>query len=437
MNILSLAHRIPFPPNKGDKLRAFRQIEHLARRHRVWCACFVDTPSDFRYVEPLRAHCEQLAAIPLRRSTAALRGLLGLARGKTITESFYAHPALWSTLRTWCDSVRFDVVVAFSSSMVPYALGVPAVRRVLDLCDLDSQKWLDYADFSRGPGRWMYTIEGHRLALKERQWLELFDATIVITEAEAAPLRQCAPPGKLHIVGNGVPLPDVAASEVGMRNCECGMVKEPPHSAFRIPHSAFRRVVGFVGAMDYRPNVDAVYWFVSECWNDIRAACPAVVLRIVGRSPARRVRGLQTMPGVEVVGDVEDVAAEVRRFDVSVAPMRIARGLQNKVLEAMAAAKPVVLTSKAAEGINARHSQEYLVADRPAQIVEAVVRLLTNPAESERLGQAARYFVATHHRWEEVLREFELIVTGVIERTERSTMSRCDTHLVARLCTVL
>jgi len=393
MNILYLAHRIPYPPNKGDKLRAFRHIEHLSQRHRVWCACFVDTPADRQFIDPLARYCQDLVAIPIARVSSVLRGLAGLLAGGTMTESFYRHDAMTDALRVWSKRVTFDVVVAFSSSMAQYALQVPARRRVLDLCDCDSQKWLDYAAASRGPARWLYRAEGQRLAVKERAWLEAFGATMLISKDEATSLRTAAPSAKLHILTNGVTLPVLIAPV-------------EPHPS----------TVGFVGVMNYRPNVDAVRWFVDQCWPDVRRAYPDAVFRIVGRSPVRRVRRLSRVSGVEIVGEVKDIGDEVRRFDVSVAPLRIARGLQNKVLEAMAAAKPVVLTSKAAVGIDARDGEDYLIADAPAPIARAVARLLRDPAERDRVGSNARRFVATHHRWDDVLRKFELIVVGAVER---------------------
>lgn len=413
MNILYLVHRLPFPPDKGDKIRSFRELEYLARRHRVWCACFVDAPSEYQFVAPLRAYCHDVAAIRLNRASATLRGLVGLLCGGTITESFYASAAMRAALKAWYETVKFDVVVAFSSSMASYALQVPAGRRVLDLCDLDSQKWLDYARTSRGPVRLLYRTEGHRLALQERSWSNAFDAIVLVTEAEASALAGSVTPGKLHVVGNGVSKHvQGQRSKVEGRGAALSIDIRP--LTFGLRHSP---TVGFVGVMDYRPNIDAVCWFVSNCLGEIRTACPGTVFRIVGRSPTRLVRRLASVSGVEVVGAVEDVAAEVGRFDVSVAPMRIARGLQNKVLEAMAAARPVVLTSKAAEGIAGRNEQVYLVADEPEEIVERVVRLLRDPVERERLGRSARRFVALNHRWEEVLQKFELIVTGVIARS--------------------
>jgi len=180
-------------------------------------------------------------------------------------------------------------------------------------------------------------------------------------------------------------------------------------------------VIGFVGVMNYRPNVDAVCWFVEQCWPTIHSAFPRATFRIVGRSPVRRVRRLERFPGVQVVGGVDEILTEVRQFEVSVAPMRMARGLQNKVLEAMAAAKPVVLTSKAAEGINARDTEDYFIADTAQETISAVVRLLGDSVEGERVVQNARRFVAAHHRWDDILRGFELIITGAFEREASCT----------------
>ena len=245
------------------------------------CACFVDDPADLVHVDAASRNCEALVALPLRPSWRALRGLWGLLRGETITEAYYRTSAMEATLKRWCASVSFDAVVAFSSSMAQYAMQVPAGRRVLDLCDLDSRKWLDYARSSSIPGAWIYRREGERLARKERDWIEAFDATLLITAEEAAGLEPTPEPGRIHIVGNGVPLP---------RLTETRQDSTP--------------VVGFVGMMDYRPNIDAVCWFTRECWPAIRAVCPQAIFRIVGRNPTRAVRGLGLLPGVEVTGSV-------------------------------------------------------------------------------------------------------------------------------------
>jgi len=410
MNILYLAHRIPFPPDKGDKLRAFRHLAHLAKRHCVWCVCFVDDPQDEQHIETLSKHCKRVIAVPLDRRRAKLRGILGLLTGSTVTEAFYRNHEMDKALQE-LSSVSFDVVTAFSSGMAQHALKVRAKRRVLDLCDLDSAKWLAYAEHS---GLWslvMYRIEGKRLARREHEWIDLFDATTLITEAEARDVDGSATNKKVRIVGNGVPLPDITApipdgDDHGIETVE--------------------PVVGFVGQMDYKPNVDAVCWFVHNCWPAITAVFPGARFRIVGRAPARSVRRLARVGGVEVAGGVRDVTAELRHFDMSVAPLRIARGLQNKVLEAMAAGRPVVLTSQAAEGIAGRNGRDFLIADDPSNMAGCVIRLLKDAIYRAEIGRCARTFVEKHHRWEKELAKFERVVTGCPSSDLTSEAEVCE-----------
>jgi len=292
-------------------------------------------------------------------------------------------------------SVSFDVVAAFSSSMAPYALSVPADRRVLDLCDLDSAKWSEYARYASGPKRWLYASEGRRLAECEHRWIRSFDASILISEAERAALSSKLYAHNIHVVTNGV---DVPAA--------------PPPAPLHQVGAAAKPIIGFVGVMDYVPNADAVCWFVEECWPAIHRILPRATFRIVGRSPVSRVRRLAAVPGVVVVGEVHDVRRELRRFDVSVAPLRIARGLQNKVLEAMAAGVPVLATSKAAAGLSAGPGRDLIVADEPISMIASSLELCRNDELRTQIGEAGRRYVATYHRWERVLERYELIVTG-------------------------
>jgi sugar transferase (PEP-CTERM/EpsH1 system associated) len=336
---------------------------------------------------------------------ATLRGACSLLTGGTLTESYYASRRMRALVADWDGQVGFDVIVAFSSSTAQYALPLNARRKVLDLCDLDSRKWLDYAGQSSWPMSWAYQTEARRLAQRERQFVEEFDATILITAAEARGLsaQGCvtdfpsAVRGDVHIVGNGV------------QPC----AEDAPHGDARSVPAGRPAIVGFVGAMDYRPNVDAVCWFATNCWSRIHDAFPQAEFRIVGRSPTRRVRNLQRIRGITVTGPVADVSAEVRQFTISVAPLRIARGLQNKVLEAMAHGKPVVLTGGAAEGLSALNSRDLVVADDADEFARQVCRLLADPDQCKRLGSAARQYIESHHDWERELDQFEWIVTGI------------------------
>ncbi|MCH7814536.1 MAG: hypothetical protein IID40_11020, partial [Planctomycetes bacterium] len=222
MNILYLAHRLPFPPNKGDKIRSYHQLEYLARRHRVWCACFVDDPADRAHVEALRQCCHRLAAIDLDRRWATARGLWHLMRGRTLTEGFYDDRRMWSVLEDWRRTVAFDAVLVFSSGMAPYGLAHRAPRRVIDFCDWDSLKWAAYAQTHRGLRSWLLAIESRRLRRLEAQWMTEFDSAVVITSAEADDAPAPAPPTRglgrcprgiglprsapVKVVGNGITL---------------------------------------------------------------------------------------------------------------------------------------------------------------------------------------------------------------------------------------
>ena len=412
MNILYLAHRIPFPPNKGDKIRSFRQLEHLARKHNVWCACFVDDEADMAHVDVLRAYCRQVEVVCLSRPRAYFRGVAGLLSGGTMTEAYLDSRRMRAVLVRMSREVSFDVAVAFSSGMAPYALDVPAKRRVLDLCDLDSQKWLDFASATSGPRKMLFETEGKRLAARELQWINSFDASILITQQEAADLGGPVAKDMLHIVGNGVQLQDAPPTSPMLKSDSSDETSQdrPSNegSGWDMP------TVGFVGVLDYRPNIDGVCWFVKSIWPLIRRVLPDAEFRIVGRSPTRTIYRLNRVAGVRVVGEVQDVGSELQRFDVSVAPLRLARGLQNKVLEAMAAALPVVLTTGAARGLGAEHGQDLLVADSPQPFADQVLELLASAPLRQRIGSSARHFVAVNHCWEAELQKFELIVTGVL-----------------------
>jgi len=396
MNILYLAHRLPYPPNKGDKLRAFHQIEYLSRKHNVWCACFVDDPKDDVHIPTLKKYCAQLATIRLRPRLATIRGLAGLAYGKSLTQSYYEHRGMRRVLEGWYKRTSFDAVVAFSSSMAPYALSAPSPRRVLDFCDMDSAKWSQFADQSRSPLRLLYRAEGLRLAKLERKWIDQADATILISQTERKQLSRDIDRRKVHVVGNGV---------------EVSGLHHSPRLSKNNPTRPL--VVGFMGVLDYKPNVEGVDWFVKKCWPGIRKEMPKAEFHIVGRSPHRKVNRLARYDGVRVLGEVPDARQVVSAFDVSIAPLQLARGLQNKVLEAMACGKPVVLTHQAADGIHGVSGEHFLVHDHPQKISQAIISLLQQPALRNKIGQQARQYVNVHHQWSTELKKLELIVTGI------------------------
>jgi polysaccharide biosynthesis protein PslH len=383
--ILYLVHRLPYPPDKGDRIRAFHLLKYLSRRAAVHLACLADEPVDESALTALRRQCARVSVIPLGRWSRWLRGLSSLARGRTVTEGAFDEPAMRDVLRTWTAETRFEAVLASASSMVNYVRlpelrGVPAI---IDLVDVDSQKWLDYARADRGPRGWLHRLEGHRLRRCEQDLGAWVRAVTLVSPAEADLYRQCGGAATVRAIPNGVDL-----------------------TYFQPTPPTDEPSCVFVGALDYRPNVDAACWFCREVWPRIREHYPHARMRLVGRRPVQAVRRLASLAGVEVVGPVPDVRPYLAGAAIAVAPLRIARGVQNKVLEALAMARPCVVSPQALAGIGAVPGTHLLAADSAGEWGEVVLRLLGDGDLRRGLGLAGRQYVETHHHWENCLEPF-------------------------------
>ena len=386
MKLLYLCHRFPYPPNKGCKIRAFHTIEHLSRTHDVWCATFVDDPDDMQYVPALKEFCREVVTVPLDRMRAALRGAFDMAIDETLTEGFYRSRAMREAVRELSDRIGFDGLVVFSSSMGQYARSIYAGIKITDLCDLDSRKWAAMAQRNRPPRSWFYEAEAVRLAQLEAELYEAFDATILISEQEAN--DWLGDRSKLHVMGNGVHIP---------RQDSTGLCDS--------------KIIGFVGDMRYMPNVDAVCWFTESIFPVIREHDPATTFRIIGRAPTRRVRRLENHAGVCVTGEVSDVSEHLNQCQVVVVPLRIARGIQNKVLEAMAARKAVVTTTPVASALRATPNRHLEVGDDESEIASCVTRLLQDPTRCRELGTDAYRWVENEYRWDRQLQTLDRLLT--------------------------
>ena len=380
---LFLAHRIPWPPNKGDKVRSFNILRHLARHYRVFLACFVDQPEDRQHVARLDEWCAGVHAERLDPLTARLASLRGLLSGEALSLPYYRS----ARLRRWVEhTVRREGIaqaVVFSGPMAQYA-DIPELGNVVvDFCDVDSAKWTQYAARRSGPMAWLYRREGERLLAFERRAAQRATAALFVTEAEAQIFRRAAPEaaGQVWVMQNGV-------------NAE---FFSPSHEQ-PAPWPAGGPVLTFTGAMDYWPNVDAVSWFAEEVLPVLRARHPGLRFYVVGMNPAAAVRELAG-PDVVVTGTVPDVRPYLAHADVVVAPLRVARGIQNKVLEAMAMARPVVVSADSAVGLAGEPGQAYVTAGTAAEFAAAVDRLLANPALRAEIGAAARQTVESHYSW--------------------------------------
>jgi sugar transferase (PEP-CTERM/EpsH1 system associated) len=382
---LYLVHRLPYPPDKGDRIRAFHLLKYLGRHCAVHVASLADESVPEETAQALRRHCERLAIVPLGR-TRWLHALASVARGRTISEGAFWSSALAALLRYWVRETRFHVVLASASSMVPY-LRLAALRdlpAVVDLVDVDSQKWLDYAAASRLPKSWLYRLEGRRLRILESGLPTWARAATLVSTGETDLFKGFCDWDGVHAITNGVDLDYFRPAEPSPAEDGCA----------------------FVGALDYRPNVDAACWFCREVWPEIHRQVPDARFRLVGRQPTLEVKRLAEVPGVEVVGQVPDVRPHVARTAVIVAPLRIARGVQNKVLEAMALAKAVVASPQALKGLGDRPDVPALAATTPSEWVGRLTRLLADEPYRRQLGAAGRRYVEEYHDWERCLEPF-------------------------------
>jgi len=392
--LLYLTHRIPFPPNKGDKLRSFNILRQLARTHRVWLGSFVDHPDDHRHIPTLRQWCEQTCVIPIEPGIRRVASLRGLLRGEALSLPYYRSPRLARWVGQVVAEQGIRSAVAFSGPMAQY-LDVPGLsRRVVDFCDVDSAKWTQYAADRRWPMSWLYRREGERLLDFERRAAAAVEASLFVTEAEAEVFRRAAPE-----VGHRVGV---------MQNGVDAEYFSPEHAGVS-PYPGGGPVIAFSGAMDYWPNVDAVCWFATELLPVIRRAVPGVRFWIVGMNPAPAV---QALAGEDVVvsGTVPDVRPYLAHADLVVAPLRIARGIQNKVLEAMAMARPVVLSAAPAVGLAARDGQECSIAADGDAFCARAVELLGDPARRAAIGEAARACVLGAYSWSAHLRTLDWLL---------------------------
>ena len=382
-NILFLAHRLPYPPNKGDKVRSYHLLRHLAERHQVHLGTFVDDPDDLQHLPTVQGWCASLHAETLRPRQAKLASVRGLATGEALTEVYYRSSRLAHWVAQTVATARIDATVVFSSSMAQYALAHPEVPMLVDFVDVDSAKWADYAPQHRWPMSWLYAREGRLLLACERRVAAQARRSFFATDKEAALFRGLAP--------------EAANSVEGMDNGVDSAFFSPAANR-PSPFQAAETPLVFTGAMDYWPNIDAVSWFAADVLPRLRAAHPALRLHIVGRSPSPAVRALAS-EAVVVTGTVPDVRPYLQHAAVVVAPLQLARGIQNKILEAMAMGRPVVAAETCVSAMSVVPGQDVLSARDAADYLRQVLALLAEPARAASTGAAGRRCVVEAYSW--------------------------------------
>ncbi|MBF0417307.1 MAG: TIGR03087 family PEP-CTERM/XrtA system glycosyltransferase [Magnetococcales bacterium] len=398
--LLFLAHRIPYPPRKGDKIRSYHLLRALARNYRVHLGAFIDDDADLEHAGTVAGICGgETCLLRLDPIFTRLRALKGLFTGQPLTLPYYDHPRM----RVWVTDLlkRHPIrrVVVYSAAPAQFILDLdPTIRRVIDFVDVDSAKWAAYAEQRHGWARWLYRRESRLLLQAERAIAARCEATLFVSEPEAALFRQLAPEcaGKVGYWENGV-----------------DMAFFSPDRIYPNPYEPGDLPLVFTGAMDYWPNIDAVTWFAHEVFAAIREREPCARFVIVGGRPAPGVLKLASLSGVTVTGSVADVRPWIVWAKAAVAPLRIARGVQNKVLEAMAMARPVLATSQAMEGIRHDDVLRRWVADSPHEMIDKGLALLAGADEGGHgCGILGREMVKRHYDWEDHLAGVLTVVAG-------------------------
>lgn len=405
-NLLFLCHRLPWPPTKGDKIRSYHVFRRFAQHYRVYLGAFVDDPDDWQYVPAVKAMCVGSCIRPLRPWRARLRSLAALVRGEPLTAAYYHD----REMRRWVEQLltthSADLALCYSSGVAPFLMPHKQLRRVMDFVDVDSDKWYQYAETRRSVMGVIYRRESRRLAEFERSIAAQFDASIFVSEAEARLFRTQVPElaTKVHGISNGVD------SEYWN-----------PERDYSNPYPPGQRALVFIGAMDYWANVDAAQWFAREIWPRIHVQRPEARLYIVGTRPAPAVRALGQLPGVTVTGRVEDVRPHLAHAHAAATPLRIARGIQNKVLEALAMAKVLLATPQAYEGIEDFDGRQGCISDAPEVLVAAALAALDRP-QPLRVPQA-RALAVSHYHWQSLLDIYQDVLDGARPCSHRAPLA--------------
>ncbi|HEX3347829.1 MAG TPA: TIGR03087 family PEP-CTERM/XrtA system glycosyltransferase [Acetobacteraceae bacterium] len=380
-SLLFLCHRIPYPPIKGDKIRAWHFLEHLASRFDVHLGCFIDDPADWAHVPVLEKLCARVLCVPLDKRRQKLRSLLRLRPGRPLTLDYFGNRRLSDWAEETLAQQNVTRIFVFCSAMAEYVMHADTARRVLDMVDIDSEKFAEYAKRTSWPMRGLWAREGRTLLAFERRAAAAFDRTLLVTAAEAARFACLSPEtrNRVGFIENGVDLQHFS-----------------PEHAFPCPFSDRGPHLVFTGTMDYWPNSDAVGWFAREVLPLVRTASPDVRFTIVGANPTPEVLALKG-EAVTVTGSVDDVRPYLAHCAASVAPLRIARGVQNKVLEAMAMGRIVVASADAFEGVRANPGRDLLVVDSARAMADAILDVLAGRHSG--MGAAARRAMEIGYDW--------------------------------------
>lgn len=386
--LLYLCHRIPFPPNKGDKITTFNILKFLNKHYEVYLGCFVDDPNDMQYTEKVTEMCKECFFVELNPTIAKLKGLTAFGRGEPITLPYYRSTKMQTWVNKTISEQHIDKAFIYSGCMAQYVLTKEAKRlyKVMQFADIDSDKWRQYASSSTGVMSKVYMREYRTLAGYEKYVADRFSISCFISETEASLFRDMVSEGihsKIKTLSNGIDSDYFSPSA-------------PSNLSEQFPLDQENYIV-FTGAMDYRPNIETVTWFTKNIWTDVLKHCPQARFYIVGSSPPKQVLELAKYPGVVVTGRVEDIRPYLTYAKAAVAPMRMARGIQNKILEAMAMEKPVMTSHRGIEGLEDYPKEGLYVTDSEEDMKEWIIAKLHSPLHS---AVESRKWLEQNYSWD-------------------------------------
>ncbi len=378
MKLLFICHRLPFPPNRGGKIRPFQMIQHLSKTHEVTVASLAHTAQELRDGSPLQQYCGQLIAEVVPDAARWTNAVLSLPGTFPSSVAYFRSSRLAERIQDAWRNSAYDGILVHCAFAAQYALPLQGGFRVMDYGDLDSAKWADYAQHRALPLAAAYALESAKLRRFEKLVAQSSTHCTFTTRGECDSFRQLGVSKPLTVIPNGVD------AEFFRRD--------------RVP-ATDSKVIVFLGRMDYFPNIDGICWFAKEQFGPIRARVPSAELRIVGANPVRAVRALAKIPGITVTGFVPDVRPHVNDAAVAIAPLRLARGTQNKILECMSMGIAVVSTPEAARGIQATEGEHLAVGNTPKEFIDLTVGLLSNLQRRSQLAEAGRAQAASAHQW--------------------------------------
>lgn len=398
MKILYVCHRFPFKPNRGGKIRPFNMIRHLNESHQVTVASLARSPEEAKEGEGIAPHCRRYLMDTVSAAGAVARMLAGAPTPTPASMAYFHSPRLARLIREELRRESFDLIFVHCSSVAHFVADVPGIPKILDFGDMDSQKWLDYAQFQPFPKSLVYRIEGLKMQRAEMQLARKFDLCTCTTRAEYETLLGFETGTPAAWFPNGVDLEFFKPS---------GAAYDP-------------NAIVFVGRMDYYPNQQGVTEFCDRVLPVIQAQRPEATFSIVGAKPSPEILELGKRPGVTVTGTVPDVRPHVLKAAVAVAPLRIARGTQNKILESLAMGVPVVSSATAAKGIDAEPGEHFLAAEDARDLAAMTLRLLQDTAERDRLAKAGRARMESHHNWPASMRRLDKIIEDCLSLKKRA-----------------